>query len=257
MEQQNRICPRGASYYIWRSGDTLASVARGNSTTVQAIRLNNPGVDFSTIAVGTEICLPSRSLTCQSGQPYTVQSGETLSSIAGKLGITELALSERNPDITDLTGGDVICIPAESTPNSPVQDGTGSDNNTVAPSTPLQPITPMNPSISCPVGYQAHRVQAGQTYADLLTSLNVSYKAMRNANPSLRPGSLVAGSLYCAPPAGTREVCSQHRSYAVQEGDTLSSIAQAQNTTPGRLLMANPTLLPTDFSQAGTIICIL
>lgn len=254
MEQQNRICPRGASYYIWRTGDTLAAVARANSTTVQAIRLNNTDVDFSTIAAGTEICLPSRSLTCQSGQPYTVQQGETLSSIAQKLDVTELSLSERNPDLGELTAGDVICIPAESNPSDTVQDGTASDNNTVTPSTPLQPIVPMNPSISCPTGYEAHRVQTGQTYADLLVDLNVSYKAMRSANPNLRPGSMVAGTLYCAPPAGTRESCS--RSYAIQEGDTLASIAQQLNTTTGRLLMLNPTLLPTDFSQVGLVICI-
>lgn len=254
MEQQNRICPRGASYYIWRTGDTLASVARANSTTVQAIRLNNTSVDFATIVPGTEICLPSHILTCQSGQPYTVQQGESLASIAQKLDITELALSERNPDITSLTAGDVICIPAESNPSDTVQDGTAADDNTVTPSTPLQPIVPMNPTISCPVGYEAHRVQAGQTYADLLIDLNVSYKALRSANPSLRPGGLVAGTLYCAPPAGARESCS--RSYAVQEGDTLASIARQLNTTAGRLLMLNPTLLPTDFSQVGLVICI-
>lgn len=244
MEQQNRICPRGAGYYIWRTGDTLTSVARSNSTTVQAIRLNNTGVDFAAITPGTEICMPSRSLTCQSGQPYTVQQGESLASIAQKLDMTELALSERNPDLTDLTAGDVICIPAESNPSDTVQDGTAADDNTVTPS----------PGISCPIGYSAQRVQLGQTYADLLIDLNVSYKAMRSANPTLRPGGLVAGTPYCAPPAGMRESCSH--SYAVQDGDTLASIARQLNTTPGRLLMLNPTLLPTDFSQVGTMICI-
>ena len=79
MEQQDtgRICPRGASYYLWREGDTLAAVARVNGTTVQALRLINPDVDFSTLAVGDEIYMPSRSLTCQSGQPYTVRRGDT------------------------------------------------------------------------------------------------------------------------------------------------------------------------------------
>lgn len=231
MEQQNRICPRGAGYYTWRTGDTLAAVARANGTTVQAIRLNNTGVDFATITPGTEICMPSQSLTCQSGQAYTVQQGETLATIAEKLGITQLALSERNPDLGELTAGDVICIPAESTP---------SDTAT--------------PGISCPIGYEAHQVELGQTYADLLVDLNVSYKAMRSANPTLRPGSLVAGTPYCAPPAGMRESCTY--SYTVQDGDNLASIARALDTTTGRLLMLNPTLLPTDFSQAGLMICI-
>lgn len=250
MEQQPqnvtpRICPRGASYYIWRAGDTLQSVARANATTVQAIRLNNEDIDFQTIAVGTEICLPSRSLTCQSGQPYTVQSGDTFSGIAQRLGITELALSERNPDVNanNLMVGDVICIPAEAS-------GNGQNNGT------LQPIVPSRPALACPTGFTAQRVQAGQTYADLLIELNVSYKAMRNANPTLRPGFMVAGTPYCAPPSGTRETCSTSRSYAIQDGDSLGVIAQRLNTTTGRLLMLNPTLLPTDFSNPGVVICI-
>lgn len=261
MEQQGqnmtgRICPRGASYYVWRAGDTIASVARSNHTTVQAIRLINEGMDFQTISAGTEICLPSQSLTCQSGQAYTIQSGDTLAGIAQRLGITELALSERNPDVNanDLMVGDVICIPADTgTSNGgPVLDGTGQDDNTVTP----QPIVPSRPALACPVGYSARRVQAGQTYADLLVDLNVSYKAMRNANPTLRPGFMVAGTPYCAPPAGTRETCSGSRSYAIQDGDSLGVIAQRLNTTTGRLLMLNPTLVPTDFSQAGVMICI-
>ena len=264
MEQQpqnmpGRICPRGASYYIWRAGDTLAAVARTNGTTVQAIRLINEDVNFQTISAGAEICLPSRSLTCQSGQPYTIQAGDTLSGIAQRLGVTELALSERNPDVNanNLMVGDVICIPADSsTSNGPVLDGTGQDDNTVTPQNPQQPITPSQPAQVCPIGYSAQRVQAGQTYADLLIDLNVSYKAMRSANPNLRPGFMVAGTPYCAPPAGTRETCSGRRSYTIEDGDSLAMIARRLNTTAGRLLMINPTLVPTDFSQAGVIICI-
>lgn len=263
MEQQTqnmagRICPRGASYYIWRSGDTIASVARMNATTVQAIRLINEDINFQTISPGTEICLPSRSLTCQSGQPYTIQAGDTLAAIAQRLGVTELSLSERNPDVNanDLRPGDVICVPADAGDSGPVLDGTGQDNNTVTPQRPLQPITPSRPTPACPIGYSAQRVRAGQSYADLLIDLNVSYKAMRNANPTLRPGYMVAGTAYCAPPAGTRETCSGSRNYSIQDGDTLAGIARRLNTTAGRLLMLNPTLLPTDFSQVGVVICI-
>ena len=246
MEQQGtvRICPRGASYYLWREGDTLAAVARANGTTVQALRLINPDVDFSTLAVGDEICMPSRSLTCQSGQPYTVRRGDTFYSIAQRYGISDLELAERNPDVSpaDLMVGDVICVPAES------QGG--------SPQIPSQPSQPSTPTLSCPTGYAAHRVQRGQTYADLLIDLNVSYQALRNANPTLRPGFLVAGTSFCAPPSGSRTACVGNRTYVVQDGDNLNSIARRLGTTNGRMLMLNPTLLPTDFSQAGTTICI-
>lgn len=208
-QQENnspRICPRGASYYIWQEGDTLSTLAQRNNLTVSDIESFNPDVPFQSITPGTEICLPATVITTQ--------------------------------------------------PGGPVLDGTGMDDNTVTPQQPQRPIIPTRPTIYCPIGHTAQRVRAGQTYADLLINLNVSYKAMRNANPSLRPGAMVAGTVYCAPPAGTREICTASRSYAIEEGDNLSSIARRLNTTTGRLLMLNPTLLPTDFSQPGVVICI-
>lgn len=208
-QQENispRICPRGASYYIWQAGDTLSALAQRNNITVSDIESFNPDVPFQSIAPGTEICIPAAVITTQ--------------------------------------------------PDDPVLDGTGMDDNTVTPQQPLQPIVPSRPALACPIGYAAQRVRSGQTYADLLIDNNVSYKAMRNANPSLRPGSMRAGTYYCAPPAGTRETCSPSRSYAIADGDNLTSVARRLNTTIGRLLMLNPTLLPTDFSQPGVVICI-
>lgn len=258
MEQQARqnaagVCPRGASYYIWQTGDTLAGVARRNGTTTQALRLINEGVDFQAIAAGTEICMPSRAQTCQSGMPYTVAQGDTFAGIAQRVGISELELSERNPDVNfnALTVGDVICVPRQAA-DEPVGDGTANDQNTVTP----QPVVPSAPGVSCPIGYTARRVRSGQTYADLLIDLNVSYKALRTANPTLRPGRMTVGAAYCAPPAGSREPCTGRPRYTVAEGDSLARIAARVNTTAGRLLMLNPTLLPTDFSQSGTVICL-
>lgn len=199
---------------------------------------------------------------CSRGASYYLwQAGDSLSALAQRYGITVSDIESFNPDIPfqSITPGTEICIPAAvitTQPDGPVLDGTGMDDNTVTPDLPLQPIVPSRPVLACPVGYAAQRVRSGQTYADLLIDNNVSYKAMRNANPSLRPGSMVAGTYYCAPPAGTRETCSPSRSYAIQDGDNLTAIAQRLNTTTGRLLMLNPTLLPTDFSNPGVVICI-
>ena len=97
-------------------------------------------------------------------------------------------------------------------------------------------------------------MQAGQSYADLLVENNVSYRAMRLTNPGLVPGRLTAGTRYCAPPAGTRQLCSRGGSYTIQAGENLADVARRFNTTPGRMMQLNPTLLPTDFSS-GTVIC--
>lgn len=267
MEHQGRICPRGASYYTWQAGDTLRSVTQQAGTTVQAMQLINPDVDFSTIAIGTEICLPSQSFTCVSGMAYSVRAGETFTSIAEDFGISTYELAERNPgvDQNNLIVGQVLCVPfmtgngSSGSTNQPAQPNTP---NLPTPSLPSQPstppviIVPSTPSANtCPSGYTRDIVRSGQTYADLLLRHNVSYRAMRNANPRLSPGYLVVGQTYCAPPTGTRQICQNLKSYTILPGEDLETLAADLRTTKGRLLALNPTLLPSDFSS-GTVICI-
>ena len=258
--QQGRICPRGASYYAWQEGDTLQTLASRFSTTVQAIQLLNSDIDFNTIGPGFEICMPSQSYTCISGQAYTVQVGDSLTSIAGKFGISLLELMERNPGAENgILTGQVLCVPeAAQTPSRPQQPSQPvQPQQPSRPQQPSQPVIPQQPVVRvCRAGYEAGVIQRGQTYTDLLINHNVSYQAMRTANPSLTPGQLYAGRTYCAPPAGTRQVCtSTQQIYTVQAGETLGSLAEKLGVSQGRLLMLNPTLLPTDFAQ-GAAICI-
>ncbi len=281
MENQGRICPRGASYYTWQAGDTLRSVAQQAGTTVQAMQLTNPDVDFSAIAIGTEICLPSQSYTCVSGMAYSVRAGETFTSIAEDFGISVYELAERNPgvDQNNLMVGQVLCVPFMTGGNGGSTGGNtgGNGNNGVGnqpaqpstpnlptPSLPSQPsrpstppvvIVPTPPANTCPSGYTRDVVRAGQTYTDLLLRHNVSYRAMRSANPRLSPGYLVVGQSYCAPPVGTRQICQNLRTYIILPDEDLETVAAKLRVTKGRLLALNPTLLPSDFSS-GTVICI-
>ncbi len=260
MENQGRICPRGASYYVWQEGDTLASVVQANGTTRQAIMLLNPNVDFNTIAPGTEICMPSQSYTCISGMAYSVRAGDTFTAIAEMFGITVLELMERNPgvDPDNLMVGQVLCVPMMNESGGDVVLDPDDDPYLPTPSLPSQPSTPpvvIYPTTSCPSGYTRDTVRAGQTYSDLLIRHNVSYRAMRSANPRLSPSYMVVGTAYCAPPSGSRQICAGLTSYTVLPGEDIDVIARKLRTTRGRLLALNPTLLPSDFSS-GTVICI-
>lgn len=266
MENQGRICPRGASYYTWQEGDTVASVVQANGTTRQALTLINPDVDFATIAPGTEICMPSQSYTCISGMAYSVRAGDTFSAIAEMFGISTLELQERNPGVDPdrLMVGQVLCVPFvnESTNDDPYlpTPSLPADPYLPTPSLPSQPSTPpviIYPSTpnTCPSGYTRDIVRAGQTYSDLLVRHNVSYRAMRSANPRLSPSYLVAGTAYCAPPSGTRQTCTGLKTYTILPGEDIDTLARDLRITRGRLLSLNPTLLPSDFSS-GTVICI-
>lgn len=267
MEQRGRICPRGASYYVWQEGDTLQDVARRNNTTAQAIEIINEGVNFNALGAGSEICLPSQVYTCISGQPYTVRVGDTLTSIADAFGVSTYELMERNPGVTanDLLAGMTLCVPERGGSSGGGNNNNNNNNNSQGggqiPVIPLPPIViqPTYPSPGgyvCRSGYTPGIVQRGQTYADLLITNNVSYQAMRAANPSLAPSQMVAGRPFCAPPAGTRQVCSTvYRTYRMLPGETLASLAARLGTTQGRLLMLNPSLLPSDFAE-DAVVCV-
>ena len=286
MEQQGRraigrVCPRGAESYTWQEGDTAENVARTYSTTVQALQVINPGVDFATLTAGEEICLPNFIYTCISGQPYVVEEGDTFASIAARLDITTFELAERNPGVSQnsLRIGQVLCVPARADDSDDSDDSADTDDaqtpaiplpnegeyppqpdDSQTPVIPLPdegeyPAQPDTPTRVCPSGYTLSAVQSGQSYVDLLVAHNVSYRAMRSANPQLMPGYLIAGTEYCAPPSGTRQTCAGLRSYTIQPEETLDTLAARLRTTRGRLLALNPTLLPSDFSS-GTVICI-
>lgn len=302
MENQNRdpvgrSCPRGASYYRWQSGDTLAALARRTGVTAQVIRSANPGLNFSTLPAGTEICLPGPAISTaavmavasDAAQPDAAdQAPSARITDPGQIPVIPL------PDIQEpafpgpTDPGQVPEIPLPPIVGTPdVQEPAfpGPTDPGQIPVVPLPPIVgtpdvqepafpgpstsvqipivitptvqqPAYPGITCPVGYTAQNIRAGQTYADLLVDLDVSYRAMRSANPNLAPGALVAGTPYCAPPRGARQACSSGTHlYTMLRGETLSSLAISLNTTRGRLLMLNPNLLPSDFTE-GTVICI-
>lgn len=238
-ENTGRVCPRGASYYVWQQGDTLENVAQRNQTTVQAIRIINEDVDFNTIAAGDTLCMPPRQLTCLSGETYTVRSGDTFNGIAQRFGISALELAERNPYVSpgSLLVGQVLCVPAQ----------TGESEGNTGEGAP-------EIGFSCPTGSAAKQIRRGQTFADLLIDNDVSYRAMRLYNPQLNPGALLAGQYYCAPQAGSRSLCSgASRVYVLQEGEDLPSLAAKLNTTQGVLLQINSRLAPSDFKPGQTI----
>lgn len=128
------------------------------------------------------------------------------------------------------------------------------------PSTPSYPIAPPTqlPNVTvyrCPEGYTAGFVEQGQTFTSLLLRHNVSYNAMRAANPNLSTGTPAAGTFYCAPPEFTRRTCAYgKRTYVMSRGETFNSVLRSLNTTAAALLRANPDLAPGDFVP-GRVIC--
>ncbi|MGI6184579.1 MAG: LysM peptidoglycan-binding domain-containing protein [Candidatus Fimadaptatus sp.] len=250
----SRVCPRGQTRYTWRSTDTLEGVAARYGVRPDAIREANPGVIFTRLNFGDEICVPMARVSCPSGELYRVRRGDTFASIAAAHGITVARLSELNPyaDPAALQAGQLLCVP-ENRPVTPIAppgqppvypDVPDCPNCTVRP--PARPCASDNISIIMPMGWSLGTV---------LTRYNISYDALSAANPGLNIEAIPAGQQICLPPPGTRRLCAEGaRSHVIERGESLNSLARRFDTTPTHLLRLNPSLAPSDFI-AGRVIC--
>ena len=112
--------PRPVSHdYTVQSGDTLSGIAAQNGISLQALENANPQIaNPNFIYVGQLIHIPGAGQSTpahpRSSHDYTVRSGDTLSSIAARRGVTLSALEAANPQITNpnvITPGQIIRIP--------------------------------------------------------------------------------------------------------------------------------------------------
>jgi len=95
----------GGNSYTVQIGDTLSNIAARGGITLRALELANPQItDPNFITVGQVINLPSGTSIPVTGgtggNTYTVQVGDTLSSIATSHNVTLTALEQANPSIT-------------------------------------------------------------------------------------------------------------------------------------------------------------
>lgn len=150
--------------------------------------------------------------------------------------------------------GDVaLPTPALPEENEPAQPGEG-PVELPTPSLPsqTQPAVPL----TCPAGYTVGVVRNGQTFTDLLLANNVSYQALRAANPGLPATRIVPGTRYCVPPSGSRRLCpSGSSSYVMGEYEDLNTLSALFGYSPGLFLTTNPQLAPGDFIP-GRVICV-
>ncbi|NWJ94932.1 MAG: LysM peptidoglycan-binding domain-containing protein [Chloroflexi bacterium] len=163
---------------------------------------------------------------------YTVQSGDTLTGIAARFGLTVTALAEANgiSNVNNIYAGQVLKVPGASVSNS--------NNSTPAPTT----------------GEIGYLVQPGDTLSGIAARFNVSITqlAARNqisamsyvyAGQTLRiPGTGAAASTpapTATPAPAAPKPAASGSTYTVQHGDSLSAIASRFGVTVDGLVAAN------------------
>jgi LysM repeat protein len=214
------------TFYTVKAGDSLGSIAVRFNTTLQAILNANPTItNKNTIVVGQVVFVPSSSggtsIPSTGGGPtYTVQKGDTLSSIASKHQVSLSALLSANPQITNMNqivAGEVITLPGSSSIPS-TGGGTPTATSTVS-STPTRTPT-----------------------AIPTTSGATSIPSTGGGSPTPAPTTSGGTSI---PSTGGGA------SYTVKAGDTLFSIARAHTTTVAALLSANPQITNSNVISVG------
>jgi LysM repeat protein len=149
--------PAAGAEYAVVQGDTLAKIAKANGISVKALEAANPGVDPKKLKIKQKLVIPGKTAeaaastpstaaatadTGATGATYTVKSGDTLSKIAKRNGISLRALRAANSLSTDhIKVGQKLTIPAKAeaaaaAPAAPTPDTSVPPASTPAPVTP-------------------------------------------------------------------------------------------------------------------------
>jgi LysM repeat protein len=221
-----RKCPIGTTVYVVKKGDTLYTIAMKYNVRTEFLayinRLSNP----NDLKIGQPLCVPKRPVVppCLNGRYYTIQYGDTLYKLAKENKISVQELQRANPFINpyNLIIGQMICIPKK----------------------------PME----CKDG-QVYMVKEGDTYYIIATKFDVSFNALRKANPNFDLENLQIGQEICIPSSKPSVICPEDKTYIIEEGENLSSVAEKFVVSAADILKVNPNMIPSEFIP-GRLICI-
>jgi LysM repeat protein len=164
-------CPGGT--FVIGPGDTFFGIARRLGISLESLLAANPGIDPNNLRVGQVICLPPGvpPPVCPGGT-LVIRAGDTLFSIARRLGTTVAALLAVNPGIdpNNLQVGQVICLPV-----------------------------PAPGPVPCPGG-RIHVVQPGETLFTIARRNGIPLPLLIAANPQITdPNRIQIGQQICIP----------------------------------------------------------
>lgn len=214
-----------ATYKV-QSGDTLTGVAKKlGVTNAQIADLNNfnansPLIAGQTIKVPASSTQVDRKLNNQSVK-YTVQSGDSLSSVANKYGISidELAVANNLSKNAGLIRGKTITIPAAGTVKATKQaDAKSNKTDNVARGNVIKST-------------EDYTVKAGESLNSLASKYGVSARDLAATNQLSANAQLQRGQ--------TIKVPKLTSTYTVKSGDTLTAVAKKHGISVSDLAKMN------------------
>lgn len=212
--------------YTVKSGDTLGRIASRYGVSTASLRMTNR-IRGNMIRPGQRLRIPGTGdAEAADTVIHTVSSGETLSSIANRYGVTVTRLKRSNRLTSNtLHIGDKLEIPAREQPRAP-------SSGVRAPQSKI------------------HVVRTGETLSEIAESYGIGLSKVRTAN-GLRSNNLRVGQRLVIPAtaknleAGAKANASRASSsggekvHTVRAGDTLSGIARRYGTSVAKLKAVN------------------
>ena len=238
---------QGGNYYTVKSGDSLWSIANKYNTTVNELKsLNN--LSSNILQVGQILVLPSSTNDDNSGNTYTVKSGDSLWSIANKYNTTVNELKSLNNLSSDvLQIGQVLSVPSNSVSVGNTYTVKSGDslwsiankyNTTVSNLKSLNNLSSDVLQIGQVLSVPSNSVSMGNTYIvksgdslwNVANRYGISVAELKSLN-NLSSDVLQIGQILNVP--------SSNNVYIVKSGDSLWSIANRYGTSVSELKSLN------------------
>ncbi len=272
--------------YTVKRGDTLASIAKRNRTSVAAIKEANGIAKLP--GAGNTIVIPGKAAaqdyaayddagtaaTTGSAGKYAVRSGDTLFSLAQDWGTSVDSIRRTNRlDSDNLSVGRRLIIPADA--RSPARGLQRAER---------EPAPAVRASAEIPSFTGTHTIKSGDTLSEISRRYGVSVNTLCSANGITPKTKLQAGRKLKVPGSASAEaapapepvqagkpeqprpvqqaskpaqaekpVASGSKSVRVSSGDTLYSLARANNTNVAALCKANGITPKTKLQVGRTL----
>ena len=234
--------PGLAGQVVVRQGETLSDIAARYNVSVDRLLQLNGIKDPKGLQVGTKLTVPGAPSSSSRGAGggssssgagrgnYTVKSGETISEIADRYGISTNRLLELNGirDPKGLQVGSRITVPTAGPAAKPASGGGAS-----------------SPASRGPGNYT---VKSGETISELADRYGISTNRLLELNGIRDPKGLQVGSRITVPTAGPAKppvlpaisaAQGKALSHTVRSGDTLSDIANTYGVPVERIAALN------------------
>lgn len=210
---QRLIVPK--AIHTVKAGDYLSVLARNYQTSVAAIKEANQ-LTSDQVQIGQKLIIPAQIYATQAANPtecsktYTVASGDSLSMIAKRFGITVDALKQANKLTSDkIQVGQKLTIPAKG-----------------EHSVTIQPVD------------SVYTVSSGDSLSAIAKRFGVTVDQLKQVN-DLRNDTIFIGQKLVIPNGNITSPTSQATTYTVKAGDSLSAIAKRFQTTVDAIRTTN------------------